>query len=323
MKHITIILFVYYSYLARGFGQAPSVQIIAKWQKGEEKHYDITKSTLVRENGAIKEFPSIPIRAHLKILDATPNHYEISWKPQYSELYKSLPVQIDITDALKKYFDLTFNYRVNNFGTFEQLLNHEEVETTYHQVVGALMKSDEFVNDKTGMGKGFISSIIGGSPNGIGNALTQEIRLLHTCFGATYTVGDTIAFDEELPFPGVTRAITSRSTVVLSHLDTVAGTCVIMYTSKPDAEALTTNTKAAMDKILAESNYSMEEKAKRKSDMDKALNSARMELVVQNNFHINYRQGWPTLIQTNRITIATDGSKAHITEQRIDIKLIN
>jgi hypothetical protein len=36
MKHFAIILFAYFSYLAYGFGQAPSVEIIAKWQKGEE-----------------------------------------------------------------------------------------------------------------------------------------------------------------------------------------------------------------------------------------------------------------------------------------------
>lgn len=283
-----------------------TVQVVSYWGLNESYNYEIAQKSYTYTDGNLTKADSTKMRVNVSVIDSTENSYTIKWKFTDYDI-KGLEQVPELEKLLK---ERQFIYRINELGSFEELLNWEEIRDNTKAITDisfGLMNLTDSIKTMVEAISGPINTKHYIETKGI-----EAVQLFHTFMEAALTKGETLEFDVPVPnnfFPD--QPFMAKGRLWLDEIYPEEDAYIIRYEQQVDKEQLNTFLKAYMKKLA-------EATGKEWKDIDNIFENNDMEHSTKTSAAID-DWGWPIYMET--IT-SVDFVNMH-KEQIITIELLD
>lgn len=171
-----------------------SVQAIGYWDKNEKQSYTITTDKFkIREGDTISK-SQLTYDVDITIVDSTANSYVIEWKYSNYRVTGGELIRQKI-DAI--FQDLTIRFKTDEMGSFEELLNWQEVRDHLKKTSTLLLQ--EFKNEPKLMEVMAEVGKVYNSKENIEALAINDIQQFYLFYGAKYIKGETTEATIQVP----------------------------------------------------------------------------------------------------------------------------
>lgn len=302
MKYLLIVplLIVFYTQAQDlpNFKSNSKITTIGYWEKGAKCRYKVTRSeTKYKANSdKIAKESSESYNLELKIVDSTEHTY--IFEAKYSqEDYKTSDSELEkILNSLAT--ESTIRYQTDEFGSFDTILNLEELKT---ELIEKLNKSKTLIAEvkDAEMAKIYemiINAFIANFTKleDVEALFLTDIITIHSIYGFELTVAKPI--DLEMWFPTIGDvSLTGTGKLTLMAINKAADLATISLNSKPNKEEL----KEYMASFIL---MFMMEKTKK---ID--FKEAKVNMSNKMKYKLRLSDGWMTEIESSQTATITDG----------------
>lgn len=197
------------------------INLISYLEKGETLNYAVLKTRI--DSSSTKEPKTTEHAFNFKITvkDSTDSNYIISYyrtadifaNPKLDELPQ------DLREKLINLSTIKFDYETDELGTFKRIQNEEElsekIASDFKELTEIFYKENSDEKMKKFMEE-FIGSI---DPKALIGVYAQDIHALHYALGGSFTLQDTIEFEEEIIAPILNIPITMKGILYCDEYD--------------------------------------------------------------------------------------------------------
>lgn len=181
MKYFFTLLLMFGMYANAQILNDSTVQFVAYWNLNETHTYKVEQKqyTINGQDTTVTDW--IIFDSEITILDSTANGYTVKWT------YKNYDFKIGdkFTERLSRIAENTpVIYSTNEFGTFQQITNYEEIASMINKALDSLaVEFKEIPNIESGLQK--VKQTFG-TRTAIETVAINEIKYFHTPFGSQY-----------------------------------------------------------------------------------------------------------------------------------------
>lgn len=301
MRFIVLIAFIS-TFIATAqqpnFKSNSKITTIGYWDQGAKCTYKVTRSEIKYKANSdkIAKESSESYNLELRIVDSTEHTYVFEAK--YSqEDYKTSDSELEkILNSLAT--ESTIHYQTDEYGSFDTILNLEELKT---ELLEKLNKSKELIAEVKDpeMAKiyemvinAFISNFT--SLEDVEALFLTDIITIHSIYGFELTVAKPVDLDMWFPTIGDV-SLTGTGKLTLMAINKAADLATISLNSKPNKEEL----KEYMASFIL---MFMMEKTKK---ID--FKEAKVNMSNKMKYKLRLSDGWMTEIESSQIATITDG----------------
>lgn len=171
-----------------------TVQAIGYWDKNEKQSYTITTDKFkIREGDTISK-SQLTYDVDITIVDSTANSYVIEWK--YSN-YRVTGGELIRQKIDAVFQDLTIRFKTDEMGSFEELLNWQEVRDHLKKTSTLLLQ--EFKNEPKLMEVMAEVGKVYNSKENIESIAINDIQQFYMFYGGKYIKGETTEANIQIP----------------------------------------------------------------------------------------------------------------------------
>lgn len=294
MKHFCLSYFLFILCTSACFSQSENLKIpfVAYWAIGDTYDFTISKIKTQWKNGEISKSDTSQYVARFEVLDSTASSYSIQWTTlETLAQTRSLPVEVRDAIATSDLQNLT--YTTDELGAFVSIENWEQISESMEMVFEELLEKMQEENKKL-RGETFdniMRPIVQAytSKEGLEQNIFKELQFFHFPFGAEFTEGDTLFYEDYLPNMMGGEELTGIAKLYVEKVDPANAYCVLKRELDLDSKEVV--------KVLREAFAKMGLKDK---ELKKALKTARFDIRDRHSFEYIYDPGIPTRIEIRR-----------------------
>lgn len=304
---LLLLLFIQTFCLAQEDKDTVEVPFIAYWAKGDTYDFKITKIKNQWKSGALTKADSSVYIYRFEVLDSTERSYRISWKVlENIKQTRELPTSLKGLMSLDEIGDV--RYLTDENGEFQAIENLEELLANMKMVFQ--MVSEDLAEKMEGKEEDTYKQIMAPimraytSEEGLSQKILAEIQYIHYPFGAAFTLGDTLVFEEQLPNLLGGNPIIGKGRIYLQEVDEEEAHCVLIKDLKLDSQSVL--------EVIGETFKEMGLKGK---EYEEVMNNATYDIVDKLTMEYYYYPGIPIKIEIRRDSdIAIGGDKGRSLE---------
>ncbi|HBN05915.1 MAG TPA: hypothetical protein DD434_09040 [Bacteroidales bacterium] len=284
------------------------VPFVAYWSIGDSYNFKITKTHKEWKKDKVSKDEKNEYTAYFTVIDSTANSYTIRWGFD-NYLADSYDIPEEYMKLFEKYDFLEILYTTDETGTFNEILNWEELGKTLSTMIDELVNvlgkdNKELFDILTKTMKPVKTAYI--TKEGIENLLVPELKIFHFPLG--------IEIDTRLPFYYVDQLpnlfgggyIKSNAKLYIDKVDFEENFCVLKQESSLDQNDVKSMLTEFFEKMEFEGKYKDATMV-----MDTILNNSEITIDDNNIYEYYYYPGIPHRIEVNReVLINMDGDKA-------------
>lgn len=259
-----------------------TVQTIAYWNLGEKHEYSIMREQVkLKENDTISKKIST-YDVDIIVVDSTATSYIVEW------YYKNNKDQENY-DLNKKENGLKIRFKTDEMGTFQEILNLNEVQNYVKKTLDELKNS---INNSSKEIEPFFNNMknVFTAKEIIESVFLNDIQVFHSFYGGQYTLGEVIEDQIEIDNVFGGSPYLADITLVLEDIDFEEDSYVLKYYQSINPEQLKTIVEDVSEQLGK--GISSEEK---KLDFDKiGINGFENEVYIGSVIHDS---GW--ILYTN------------------------
>jgi hypothetical protein len=199
-------------------------------------------------------------------------------------------------------------YRTNDAGTFQEIVNWEELRASLLEMFDALILDD---SNKTPKLKEIMEPIKGlfSTQENITNLVFKEIQLVHYPMGLMFQVKDTIFYKEELANPLGGAPIQADAKFYFNVINRNNQRCQFENTLKMDTLDFKKMTMALFGKyFLVMCMNPMRNETPHLKNIKEEMEKLKVDIRDSNIYVYEYNPGWPIKIHTQRKSIVYSGN---------------
>ena len=210
-----------------------SVQAIGYWDKNEKQSYTITTDKFkIREGDTISKSQLI-YDVDITIVDSTAQSFVIEWK--YSN-YRVTGGEL-IRQKLDAFFqNLTIRFKTDEMGSFEELLNWQEVRD--HMKKTSTLLLQEFKNEPKLMEVMAEVGKIYNSKENIETIAINDIQQFYLFYGAKYIKGETTEASIQIPNVFSSKPFDADVVLYLDEINEKDENYILRYEQSVDEKQL-------------------------------------------------------------------------------------
>lgn len=171
-----------------------TVQAIGYWDKNEKQSYTITTDKFKISEGDTISKSQLTYDVDITIVDSTANSYVIEWK--YSN-YRVTGGELIRQKIDAVFQDLTIRFKTDEMGSFEELLNWQEVRDHLKKTSTLLLQ--EFKNEPKLMEVMAEVGKVYNSKENIESIAINDIQQFYMFYGGKYIKGETTEANIQIP----------------------------------------------------------------------------------------------------------------------------
>lgn len=223
-----------------------TVQVVTYWGLNESYNYEIVQKSTTYSDGNISKIDSTKMRVNISVIDSTENSYTMKW--QFTDYdIEGLSLTPDLEKLLK---ERRFIYRINELGSFEELLNWEEIRDNTKAITD---KAFGYMNMADSI-KSMIEGLTGttNTKHYIETKGIETVQLFHTFMEVALTKGEPIELDVPVPNSiNPAKPFIAKGVLWLDEIYPEDNDYVVRYQQQVDKEQLSSFLKDYM-KMLTE-----------------------------------------------------------------------
>lgn len=253
-----------------------TVQTIAYWDLGEKQTYSITyERAKIKSNDTIsKEFSTYDV--NVTVVDSTANSYTVEWyyKNNKNQVHHKLNRIVD---------DLKIRFKTDEMGTFQEILNLNEVQDYIKKSIDDLKKSIDNAPIETEPFFDNVSNLFT-SKAVIESLILRDIQVFHTFHGGQYNLGEVVESQMEIDNVFGGTPLLADVTLILEDIDFEEDNYVLKYYQNVDAKQLKSVVKDVTKQLTADVFFD-----EKKYDLDMIEGELENESYVGSVIH---NSGW-------------------------------
>lgn len=270
---------------------APSyVPVIAYWEKGDERMVKISQGKRLYEEGQLTSSDSSMTRYRVRVEEASDGHYLVRWLP--IDYVSSDPTDVfaeDLDDDLAVQLEQEgYLIRTNEMGEFVELENEEVVSALMADVWDAIVEREEDPEMREKLGE-FLAYL--GGPDFLVQKMMVPLVLYYSLHGYEWPADAPRAYVDELPMPSG-GVIAAPGLIKVTDIDEKAGTFRLTNRLEAEPEPL----REAVIDVLAV--------GRSREEVVREMGSMTVELRDENQFFVDYDEGWVLSLDRLRIVEA-------------------
>jgi hypothetical protein len=284
-----------------------SVSFVAYWSVGDSYDFRIRKTSEQWSGDSLTKNDISEYTANFEVVDSTDTSYTIVWT-YTNELVNTWDIPEELLDDLSKYELTEVVYTTTEMGEFKEIENWEELgemmRSMFADVFRILAKDSREDYDRM-METAQPLMDMYSSRQGVEQVIFPELQLFHYLFGAMFTVGDTLAFEDHFPNLFGGDPIRADAKLWFEDVDFEEERSVLVQESKLDPD----DTLALLKDLFAKMGVT-------DSGLSEALSMAVYEIDTYNRYDYYYYPGVPVKIDFSRnirVDIADQKNRRHDT----------
>lgn len=292
MRYFLLTILLILSSLSTCLAQNDPVKVpfVAYWAVGDTFDFTISKIKSSWKEGTLDKTDTTQFVARFEVLDSTDSFYRIKWS-KLETLIQTRNLPGDISKALTDVDLQNIIYRTDELGSFEELEDWEEISENMKIILEKVEENLKRESDPTLDVEKLIRPLmqVYTSKQGLQQNVFKELQYLHFPFGAQFTEGDTLNFEENLPNMLGGNPIPGRVKVYIEKVDVENAYCMFKREMNLDSEAVVRVLKQAFKQMGLDSD-----------EMKKAMKNARYEIKDSHAYEYIYDPGIPIRIEIKR-----------------------
>lgn len=264
------------------------VPIVAYWSKGDTLNYQMTKISIQKKLGQTTKVDSSLTDVKIIVFDSTEFMYRLKWRSQTDLSQMGIPKEM--MDELKEFTQFDIVYKTDEFGSFLEVENWEEIAEKMETLLEMVIESSPSNIDKESLKKRMqplLSAFT--SKEGVEQLLCKEIHFLHFAFGYAYDTLVKQEFTQQLPNVFSGGYLNSTGTQWVENINLQDYTLELRENSVIDEK----DTKELILDMLSRLKIP-------KSNIKKEYKKSKIELNDQRYLKIDFRRGVPIYTSTSR-----------------------
>lgn len=223
-----------------------TVQVVTYWGLNESYNYEIVQKSTTYSDGGISKTDSTKMRVNISVIDSTENSYTIKW--QFTDYdIEGLSLTPDLEKLLK---ERRFIYRINELGSFEELLNWEEIRDNTKAITDKAFGYMNMADSIQSMIEGLTGAT--NTKHYIETKGIETVQLFHTFMEVALTKGEPIELDVPVPNSiNPAKPFIAKGVLWLDEIYPEDNDYVVRYQQQVDKEQLSSFLKDYM-KMLTE-----------------------------------------------------------------------
>ncbi|MFK7757338.1 MAG: hypothetical protein AB8B53_10450 [Flavobacteriales bacterium] len=289
MKHLLVILTAIISFSAHSQGAEETLPFVAYWSLGDSFVYEVEKTSVKMNDGVITENDTTRYTATFSVVDSTSATYTVSYA-----IKNDFPSQFgsgEIPEALKKFEEITLLILTDEFGSFKEIKNWEEVSEKLNNmtnlVVASFVEAGLIKESETeAVLKGILATMV--SQQAIEQLAFQEIQLMLFPFGAELSTEE-LVYEELLPNVFGGDPIRADSRLNISDINREDDSCIISHSLSVNEK----DTKKLIGDLMETMNLDA-------ADFKKEINRSKYDMQDVTVSSFNYDYGLPLSVHYTR-----------------------
>jgi len=163
-----------------------SVTCNAYWKKGDKRSLTIIKTNETLNSGKREKFDINRYGVTIEILNSTKKVYDIEWKLSNLDTGQKRDTSTEaFVNGLLDFIDLKIIYKANKIGSFDTLVNYEEIKKIVEESISRYRSAAANKNDFDNKIKNILEMWM--NRKMMEGNLLRDIKLLHSAFGFKYS----------------------------------------------------------------------------------------------------------------------------------------
>lgn len=268
-----------------------AIPFVAYWSIGDSYSYDVTKTTRNWKNGEITKDEEEHYVATFNVIDSTESTYTCRWTYE-NDLKNTYDIPEYLMDEFEKYEFTNIEYTTDEFGTFIELLNWEEIGEMMGAMTDAIV--DYYATKNPDLKDNMQAALspmkdIYSSQQGIEQLVLKEIQYFHFPMGVSFDPNETLEYEDELPNFLGGKPLRANAKIYFDYVNEEDGFCIFMHemeVNEEDAKSLVSQMMKSMD---------LKDK-----DVSKLIKEAVFKISDYKEFEYFYDPGIPQNIEAVR-----------------------
>jgi hypothetical protein len=279
-----------------------TVQVITYWNKGESQIYKVTEEKFKLQDSDTSSKEQLTYTVKVTVLDSNATTYTIQW--HYLEFYTSHD------DEFSKKFanmqkDLKVIFKINDVGTFMEVVNWKEIKNFNHKVI-AKLKSELIDVPNIHKALNQVESTFA-TKEAIENVVIKDIQQFHLFHGGVYKLNDRITGQIKLPNILGGEPFDADISAELDEINEEDNDYVLTSSTSVDSKQLTKATLDYMKKIS--------EQMKVDPPKEGTIKDLKNEVTTDSRIH---GTGW--LIESKQSTDVSSGEHNNVVIRTIELQ---
>ncbi|MEM6807176.1 MAG: hypothetical protein AAF696_37590 [Bacteroidota bacterium] len=283
------------------------VPFIAYWAKGDSLDFKVTKIKNQWKAGILTKADTSSKICRFMVLDSTERSYRISWRVvENLKGTRNIPAPLQNLMSHEEVGDVL--YLTDENGQFQAIENLEEVLASMKMVFRAVTEDLQKKMDEKEQKayQKMMEPIMKAytSEEGLSQKVLAEIQYIHYPFGAAFTFGDTLVFEEQLPNLLGGDPIIGQGRIYLQEVMEEDAYCILVKDLKLDSKSVL--------KVIGET---LKKMGLQGEEYEEIMEDASYEIVDKLSMEYYYYPGIPIKVEIRRDSdIAIGGDKGRSLE---------
>ncbi|MFN8207994.1 MAG: hypothetical protein U0T82_11385 [Bacteroidales bacterium] len=273
------------------------ISFVSYWSKGDSFDFEIVKMRTQWKADTLAKNDTSRYIANFLVVDSTDKSYTIKWSCKTNLKY-TYKLPDDIALNLSKYEITEVLYQTSELGEFIGIINWKEIGAKTRSMLTDMFSAlglDE--NETTVRIEPFISLL--STKEGVETYIFPELRYLHFPSGASFSVEDTIEYEENYPNLLGGDPVRGKGILFIESVDFENDHCVMRQQVRLNSE----DTKKMISQLLFKMGITDKE-------FEKEMKRAEYDIISNNRFEFFYYPGIPIDIDAIRESIIDIGSES-------------
>jgi hypothetical protein len=220
-----------------------TVQVITYWEKGDKQKYSIITEKIKTKDGDTTSKESTSYDVEVSVLNLKDKFYTVEWLYKNIKTNSSNATIQKINDITK---DMKVVYKIDEVGSFVEVVNWKEVRDYIQKAIAALRKDFKEVPEMDKVIKQI--EAIYSTKEAIESASIKDIQQFHAFHGAKYKLGEVLDFKTKVPNLIGPEPFDADISVYLDEINEPDNNFIIRSSQEVNKEQLT---KATLDYLNA------------------------------------------------------------------------